>query len=98
MEKKHNHSLNFKAYIFIWVALIELTILSVAASTVDFKALAVGIALFIALIKSFIVGAYFMHLKFDSKIITVMVLVTLFVFLTFIILTFIDYGFRPSVV
>jgi len=98
MEKKHNHSLSFKAYIFIWVALIELTILSVAAATVDFKALAVGVALFIAIIKSTIVGAYFMHLKFDSKIITVMVLITLFVFLTFIILTFIDYGFRPSVV
>ena len=98
MEKKHNHSLSFKAYIFIWVALIELTILSVAAATVDFKALAVGVALFIAIIKSTIVGAYFMHLKFDSRIITVMVLITLFVFLTFIILTFIDYGFRPSVV
>jgi cytochrome c oxidase subunit 4 len=98
MEKKHNHSLSYKAYIFIWVALIELTVLSVAAATVDFKALAVGVALFIAIIKSTIVGAYFMHLKFDSKIITVMVLITLFVFLTFIILTFIDYGFRPSVV
>lgn len=96
MEKKHNHSLNYRAYIFIWVALIELTVLSVAAATVDFKALAVGVALFIAITKSFIVGAYFMHLKFDSKIITVMVLITLFVFLTFIILTFVDYGFRPA--
>jgi len=98
MEKKHNHSLSFKAYIFIWLALIELTILSVAAATVDFKALAVGTALFIALTKSFIVGAYFMHLKFDSKIITIMVLITLFVFLTFIVLTFVDYGFRPSAI
>ncbi len=98
MEKTHKNTLNYKAYIFIWVALMELTILSVAASTVDFKALAVGIALFIALTKSFIVGSYFMHLKFDSKIITVMVLITLFVFLTFIILTFVDYSFRTSIV
>jgi len=98
METKHNNALNFKSYIFIWIALLELTALSVAAATVDFKAFAVGVALFIALTKTFIVGAYFMHLKFDSKIITVMVLITLFVFLTFIVLTFFDYGFRHSVV
>lgn len=94
MEKKHKHTLKLKTYLFIWVALIELTILSVAAATVDFKAFAVAVALVIAIAKSLIVGAYFMHLKFDSKIIRVMVSVTLLVFLTFIILTFADYAFR----
>ncbi|MFN8257974.1 MAG: cytochrome C oxidase subunit IV family protein [Bacteroidales bacterium] len=97
MENKHHQALNFKTYLFIWVALLELTALSVAAATVDFKALAVGVALFIAVIKSYIVGAYFMHLKFDSKILTAMVLITLFVFLTFIVLTFFDYIFRPTI-
>ena len=94
MEKKHKQALNLKTYVIIWLALIELTILSVAAATVDFKSFAVAVALIIAIVKSFIVGAYFMHLKFDSKIISIMVLVTLFVFSTFIILTFIDYAFR----
>jgi len=94
MEKKHKHALNLRTYLFIWLALIELTILSVAAATVDFKAFAVAVALIIAVTKSYIVGAYFMHLKFDSKIITIMVLVTLFVFSTFLILTFFDYVFR----
>ena len=63
MEKKHTHALKLRTYIFIWVALIELTILSVAAATVDFKAFAVAVALVIAIAKSLIVGAYFMHLK-----------------------------------
>ncbi len=94
MEKKHKHALKLKTYIFIWLALIELTILSVAAATVDFKALAVTVALIIAIAKSTIVGAYFMHLKFDSKILSVMVSITLVVFSTFIILTFVDYAFR----
>lgn len=94
MEKKHKHALNLRTYLFIWLALIELTILSAAAATVDFKAFAVAVALIIAVTKSYIVGAYFMHLKFDSKIITIMVLVTLFVFSTFLILTFLDYVFR----
>lgn len=94
MEKKHNHALKLRTYLFIWLALIELTILSVAAATVDFKAFAVAVALIIAIAKTLIVGAYFMHLKFDKIVIRVMVGVTLLVFLTFIILTFADYVFR----
>ncbi len=94
MEKKHKHALKLRSYIFIWAALIELTILSVAAATVDFKGLAVIVALIIATAKTLIVGAYFMHLKFDSKIITFMVSATLLVFSTFILLTFADYAFR----
>lgn len=94
MEKKHNHALKLKTYLFIWLALIELTILSVAAATVDFKALAVAVALIIATAKTLIVGAYFMHLKFDSLVIRVMVSITLVVFSTFLILTFADYAFR----
>jgi len=94
MEKKNKHALKLRTYIFIWVALIELTILSVAAATVDFKAFAVAVALIIATAKSIIVAAYFMHLKFDTPILRIMVAVTLFVFTTFIILTFVDYAFR----
>jgi cytochrome c oxidase subunit IV len=94
MEKKHNHALKLKTYIFIWLALIELTILSVAAATVDFKSFAVAVALIIAMAKTFIVGAYFMHLKFDRVVIRIMVAVAVVVFLTFIILTFADYAFR----
>ncbi len=94
MEKKHNHALKLKTYIFIWLALIELTILSVAAATVDFKSFAVAVALIIAMAKTFIVGTYFMHLKFDRVVIRIMVAVAVVVFFTFIILTFADYAFR----
>ncbi len=98
MENNHSHSISDKTYIFIWVSLLILTFLSVEASFVHFRAFAVGVALFIATAKAFIVAYYFMHLKFDNKIIGIMVLVTGIVFLTFIILTFFDYGFREPIV
>ena len=98
MENNHSHSINNKTYIGIWVGLLILTTLSVEASFVHFRTFAMGVALFIATAKAFIVGYYFMHLKFDSKIIGIMILVTGVVFLTFIILTFFDYAFREPII
>lgn len=94
MENHKPHSISTKTNVAIWVSLVILTLLSVEASYAEFRVFAVVVALFIATAKSLIVAAYFMHLKFDSKLITFMILITLVVFSTFIILTFIDYGFR----
>ena len=94
MEDHQSHTINTKTNIVIWISLLILTFLSVEASFAEFRWFAVGVALFIATAKVLIVAIYFMHLKFDSKILSVMAAVTILVFLTFIILTFIDYGFR----
>ena len=94
MEDHQSHSISTKTNIVIWISLLILTFLSVEASFAEFRWFAVGVALFIATAKALIVAIYFMHLKFDSKILSVMAAVTILVFLTFIILTFIDYGFR----
>ena len=98
MEDHHSHSISTGTNIIIWIGLLILTFLSVEASFAEFKWFAVGVALFIATAKSLIVAIYFMHLKFDNKILAVMVAVTVMVFLTFIILTFFDYGFRDPIV
>ncbi len=98
MENHQAHTINNKTYIGIWISLLILTFLSVEASFAEFRWFAVGVALFIATAKALIVAIYFMHLKFDSKILSVMVAVTVLVFLTFIILTFFDYGFREPII
>lgn len=92
---KH-HIVSYKTYTIIWVLLLILTTLSVLAVEVDFgtDALAIGAALFIATVKSLLVAIYFMHLKFDKKVIAVMVTASFFVFVIFIVLTFFDYAFR----
>jgi len=58
-------------YGLIFGALMVMTVITVAASRVDLggKGLNVGLALLIASIKGGLVMAYFMHLKFEQRII-----------------------------
>ncbi len=53
----------------VFGALVVLTVITVAASRVDFGELNTVIAIFIASIKAFLVAYFFMHLKFEKKII-----------------------------
>lgn len=80
------HILPITAYLGTLVALLVLTAITVAVSYVDFGSANVWIALLVATIKASIVAAIFMHLAFDHKfhsIILVMGLLFLGVFLVF---------------
>ena len=94
MDQHKHHIVDYITQMWVWVILLILTGVTVAIAEVDFKMLTVAVALSIATIKSLFVLAYFMHLKFDSKILSIFVIVLLLVFLSFIILTFIDYYYR----
>ena len=80
------HVLPLKTYILTWVALIVLTVLTVAASYFNFGTWNVVIALLVATTKATIVALLFMHLKYDLRfhaIIFSFSLVVLFVFIAF---------------
>ncbi len=95
MSSKNNHHIvPYTNHVWVWSGLVFLTFLTVSAVLVDLKNFVVFAALLIASAKASIVAAYFMHLKFDSKILTAMLILVLFVFVSFILLTFIDYSFR----
>ncbi len=57
-----------KVYFNVLGALLILTIITVAASRVDFGHMNTVIALAIASIKATLVLGYFMHLKYDDKL------------------------------
>jgi len=71
-----HHTINYFA---IFGILVVLTIVTVAASFIRFEneLINVLIALFIASIKASCVAFYFMHLKFEGKLIYVIVIVPL---------------------
>ncbi len=95
MENHTNHHIvPFKNHLWVWVALLIFTVLTVSSVLVDLRNFVVFAALLIATIKGTIVATYFMHLKFDSKILTAMLALVMLVFTAFILLTFIDYSFR----
>lgn len=64
----HSH---LKELTLTFVALIVLTIVTVKIAKVDFGSIAVniGIALLIASVKALLVALYFMHLKWEEKLI-----------------------------
>jgi cytochrome c oxidase subunit 4 len=78
----------------VWVALIVLTVVTVQVAQYDFREFTVAVALLIASAKAVIVAMYFMHLKFESKLLIIMVGITVLIFLSFIILTLVDYWTR----
>ncbi len=69
-----------KVYITVFVALMALTVVTVAISYLDLPtATAVSVALFVATIKGALVACYFMHLISEKKLIlAVLVLTTVF--------------------
>ena len=59
-----------RIYITVFVALMVLTVVTVAVSYLDLATpLAVTVALFIAIIKGSLVACYFMHLISEKKVI-----------------------------
>ncbi|MDG2261932.1 MAG: cytochrome C oxidase subunit IV family protein [Actinomycetota bacterium] len=71
-DDHESHGLSDMGYIKIALILAALTALEVATYFWDFGALEVPSLLILMVVKFEIVVAYFMHLKFDSKIYTIL--------------------------
>jgi cytochrome c oxidase subunit 4 len=66
-----------RVYITVFVALMALTIITVAVSYLDLATpMAVSVALFIAIVKGSLVASYFMHLISEKKLIYAVLLLT----------------------
>ncbi len=89
-DKKH-HIMSYADNLKVWIVLLFLTWFTI---TIAYVTGSIAIALIVATIKSGVVLAYFMHLKFESRLLTILFLVTMTVFTSFIILTFFDYALR----
>ena len=88
---QHTETLTAAIFIKVFFVLLALTILTFLQPfilSVD-TAQTVGIQMFISVIKTFIIGAYYMHLKYESavfKFVVATAVITLAIF--FIILSF----------
>ena len=64
-------------YVKIWFWLVVLLLISVAGPMLEIPALTIITAFGIAVIKAFLVAANFMHLKFEKKIISFLLILAL---------------------
>lgn len=93
-EQEASHIVPHRVFAGIWVALVILTGLTVAAGQVDLGPWNIWVALGIACVKSSLVVAFFMHLKYERPLFKISLLSTLAILAIFIGFTFFDVLYR----
>jgi cytochrome c oxidase subunit 4 len=94
MEKEKHHIVSYKTYVYVLVALVILTFMSIGITHINLGSYSVLGALVFSTIKTVLVLTWFMHLKFDQPFLRFMVIFVTLVFLAVIFITFLDYYFR----
>lgn len=94
MEHDKQHITPFQSHARVLMALLILTTITVVVAGFHFGAFSVGVALLVASVKATIVLVFFMHLKFESTFMKIMVAGVFLLFALVIIITFIDYLLR----
>jgi cytochrome c oxidase subunit 4 len=88
---EEQHHVPYKVYFIVWGALLVLTGVTVGVSYVDMKNVTVLTAMLIAATKSMLVLLYFMHIRFEKPLYSVMILAAMLTYGIFVALTFVDY-------
>lgn len=94
MENEKNHIIPYRTFLFVLAGLICLTLTSVAVTQISLGAFTVTIALIIAAVKSTFVLRIFMHLKFDNKMFSIVVIAVVLLIALVIFITLLDYLYR----
>jgi len=89
-----HHITPYKSLIIILLVLLTLTFITIEVTSIDLKAWTIGVVLLIACIKGYLVLTYFMHLKYESWILRVMVAFVFLLFAIVILITYVDYLYR----
>lgn len=94
MSDDKPHVTSYLTHAVILTALLILTWATVSITRVNLGPWSVTAAMLIACLKATLVLLYFMHLKFDSKILKISFSAVMVLFFLVILMTFFDYLFR----
>jgi len=89
-----HHGPGYGLFVAIWGALMVLTVVTVWAGGLDLGFMNVIVAMAIATTKASLVTFIFMHLKYESWTLKIMVLLAFVILAIFIGLTFFDTAYR----
>jgi cytochrome c oxidase subunit 4 len=94
MENEKHHIIPYRTFLVVLGLLISLTLVSVLVTQISLGVLTVAIALLIAAVKSTFVLRIFMHLKFESRFLSSMVVAVILIISAVIFITLLDYIYR----
>lgn len=90
-----SHQSQTRTYLLVFAALAGLTALTVGVSYMDFsRANAIAVASLIAAIKVSLIAAFFMHLKFENRLIHGIFFTALILIGVLVVMVLPDVGFR----
>jgi len=88
------HVVPKKTYLFVFAALISLTILTTSVAMIDLGPVNIVVALLIAMCKASLVALFFMHLRWSSRLMHIVAIAALFWLAILLTLTLSDYRTR----
>ncbi len=89
-----SHAKGFRNYILVWAALLVLTFVTWRVSFIPLGLMNVTVAMVIASLKASLVALFFMHLRYENKLVWAFALIP-FGFLSLIVFgTLVDVWFR----
>lgn len=94
MSEEHVHIVPYKTFLIVWTVLLVLTGITVAVAQFDLGPLNIWVALGIATLKSGLVVAFFMHMKYEHWLFKISLIATLAILAIFIGLNFFDVLYR----
>lgn len=93
-EQHGHHIIPSKTLVAVFGTLVLLTIITVASAQLDLGALNVPIALLLATTKTVLVVSFFMALKYDNRVNTMVFFVGVIFVAVFVVFTLFDTAFR----
>jgi cytochrome c oxidase subunit 4 len=94
MNDQSHHIISYRKLTGIWLALLALTALTVGITRLELSGYKVLGALTIACIKAGLVIAFFMHMKYEGRLLRWLLFLTLVTLAIYIGLTFFDVLYR----
>ncbi|MHB9140708.1 MAG: cytochrome C oxidase subunit IV family protein [Paludibacter sp.] len=94
MANNVSHITEYKVLAKVVIALMFLTFLTIFVASLHLGAFSVTVALLIAGIKGSLILIYFMHLKYESVLLRVLVAMIFVLYAVIVLITFIDYAYR----
>lgn len=94
MSEHTPHITPYRTLGIILLVLLAFTFITIEITSFHLGVFTVTAALLIAGIKGFLVLTYFMHLKYESLLLKILVAMVFVLFAIIVLITFIDYAYR----
>ena len=94
MEEKERYLVRSRTFVFVWIALLILTGVTIKAAQMRMGEWSMLANILIASTKASLVLWFFMHLKYETKFLRMLFLVPIALITIIIVLTFFDIWYR----